>query len=102
MKKKAAESASKKGLLKEAIEDINREINNINKEKKQLNDQIKDADKNLENYRQFEKELQQRIAKLLEREAFLKDKKKRVAVDEDRLSDRLSKVRKIRSELDDV
>ena len=102
MKKKAVESQNKKGLLKEAIEDINREINNINKEKKQLNDQIKDADKNLENYRQFEKELQQRIAKLLEREAFLKDKKKRVAIDEDRLSDRLSKVRKIRSELDDV
>lgn len=92
----------KKSLIKEALGDINREILNISKEKKSLNDQIQNADKNLENFRNFEKRLQQKIAALLEREAILKEKKKAISLKEEKLADKLSKIERIKLELGEV
>ncbi len=90
------------GMLKEAIDDINREIARINLQKRKLNQQISDADSGLELSRRAEKRLQDKIADLLEKEASLKEKKKRITVDEESLSDKLLKIQKIRSELNDV
>ncbi|MFH1325239.1 MAG: hypothetical protein ABIH49_00515 [archaeon] len=103
VKKRVAKTKKgKKGMIREALLDLNREIANINKEKKRLGDQIKNSDKSLRNFMAFEKELQKRIAALLEREAALKEKKKNIGMREERLSDKLSKVQKIKSELDDI
>ena len=102
VKKKNKSVSEKKGMIKEAISDIDREIVNINKQKTRLNQQIKSSDKTLMDYRQFEENLQKRIAKLIQREASLRDKKKGVIAKEEKLSERLSKVKKIKSELDDV
>ena len=43
-----------------------------------------------------------RMQKLMEKEAILKEKKKKISQDEEGLSDKLSKIEKIKSELNDV
>jgi len=91
-----------KGILKEAMADINKEIARINIQKRKLNQQILDADSGLELSRRAERRLQERIAELLEKEASLKEKKKKVTQSEETLSDKLLKIQKIKSELSDV
>ena len=100
--KKSKNPRAKRGMLKEALADLSNEISNINKNKKMLNDQIKNADKSLESFRKFETKLQQKIANLLEREALLKERKKKISLDEERLTDKLSKIQRIKSELDEI
>jgi prefoldin subunit 5 len=92
----------KKNDLREAIEDVDKEIAGINKERKKLNEEGGKTDKSLEDYRQFERRLQQKIAKLLEREAALKEKRKGISVEEEKLSERLSKIRRVKTELDEI
>ncbi len=72
----------KKGMLKEAIDDINREISNVNLQKKKLNQQIENMDTDLESSRRAERKLQEKIAELMEKEAFLKEKKKKISAKE--------------------
>ncbi len=100
--KKEINSSPKKNLVKEAEADIDKEINSINSEKKSLNEEIKNTDKTLEDYRQYEKQLQQRIAKLLEREAVFKEKRKNDSAKDEQLSEKLSKIKRIKAELDEV
>ena len=94
--------ARDKSMIREALTDLSKEISNINKQKRKLNDQMKSGDKTLDTYREFEKQLQQRIAKLMEREAFLREKRKKISLKEEILTDKLSKVEKIKSELNQI
>ena len=108
MRKKGAKKnvsqqrSSPKSMIKEALADINKEILNINREKRNLNKQIKGVDTDLGTSRKFERDLQQKIAKLLEKEAFLKEKKKGISQKEENLGDKLSKIEKIKFELNDL
>jgi chromosome segregation ATPase len=102
MKKVSKPKNVQKNMIKEALADINREILNISLEKKKLNKQIKGVDTDLDKSIGFEKNLQQEIAKLVEKEASLKEKKKRVFQEGDKLVDRLSKIEKVKFELNDL
>jgi len=93
---------SKKGIIKEALGDLNREISNISKEKNKLKAQIKNADKNLQGFIGSEKELQYKIAQLIEKEASLKEERREMALREDVLSEKLSKIRRVKAELDSL
>lgn len=107
-KKKVAKrkpSTSKKrerGMIQEALADLSNEISRINSEKRRLNDQIVNADKNLKNSMEIERKLQQRIAQLAESEALLKQKKREISLKEEALADKLSRIRKIKVELDEI
>ena len=75
MKKKkrgSIKSGGKKSLLKEAIIDIDAELKRLNSEKTSLKTQISKLDKNVESAQVSEKELQGKIARLLEKEASLR------------------------------
>ena len=93
---------SKRGMIREALRDLNREILIIRKQKIDLNNQIRGADKNLDNFIAIEKSLQKKIAELGNKEASLKERKKKIFQNEERLMDRLSKIQKIKSELDEI
>ena len=92
----------KRSLLQEAILDIDRELSRLSKEKGSLKRQISGIDMSVETARSLEKKLQERIAKLLEKEAALTEKKKKTQTKTDRLSDKLSKIQKIKSEMSDI
>ena len=79
--KKTKKISNKKvddNILKEALSDINKEISILNKGKKELNKQIRNLDINMDNSRQIEKKLQEKIARLIEKEATLKEKSKKI------------------------
>ncbi len=106
-KKKAKTKISKqkpvkKSMIKEALADIDKEILNINLEKKNIDKQIKGVDTDLDTSREFEKNLQQKIANLLGEEASLKEKRKRISQGGDKLADKLSKIEKVKFELNDL
>ena len=106
MKKKRVEgkrrSNSSHSALSSAIKDLETELNSLSKEKttsKRLLDSIISA-VNID--RSKERELQQRIARLIEKEADLNEKKKKLQVKIERVSDKISKISKIKSEMSDV
>ena len=59
-------------------------------------------DVNVKNAQEIEKTLQQKIARLIEKEARLTEQKKKIQVKTDRLTDQLSKIKKIKSEMSEV
>ena len=101
-KKKETNTEKKKNILGDAIADINREIANIAVQKKKLNEQIGNADKGLELSRAAERKLQQKIARLLEQEASLREKKKEISMEEEKLSEKMSKIQKVKFELTEL
>ncbi|MFA4952832.1 MAG: hypothetical protein WC584_01265 [Candidatus Pacearchaeota archaeon] len=90
------------GMLREALVDINREILELNRQKKAIGFEIRNIDKSLSNSRETEKSLQQKIAKLIEREASFKSIKEQIVQKQEKLTDKLSKVQKIKFELGEV
>jgi len=100
--KKEKKSGEKNVLLKEAILDIDKELIRLNKDKSSLKRQISGIDVNVGDAQKLEKELQERIARLLEKEAGLIERKKNTQVKIDRLSDKLGKIGKIKLEMADV
>ena len=100
--KKISDAKGNNWILKEALSDINKEISSLNKIKKELNTQIRSLDINMDNSRQIEKKLQEKIARLIEKEASLKEKSKKILQKQDKLADRLSKVQKIKFDLGEI
>jgi len=100
-RKKAVEKPQK-NLIKEALLDINKEIDNINKDKRNLTRKISTSDISIEKAREAQRMLQERIANLLAREAAMKEKTSKLSTKEGKLSDRLAKIEKIKSELDGI
>jgi len=97
-----SKEVAKRSLLKEAISDIDQELKRLGKEKDSIKGQISGIDKSVENAQASEKAFQEKIAKLLEKEARLTEKKKSNQVMMDRLADKLGKIEKIKSEMADV
>ncbi len=93
---------SKKDMIKEAVDDINKEIANMKLQKKKLNQQISLLDKGLENSRESERELQKKITELIRKETLLKEEKKRISQDQGKLAEKLLRIQKIKTELDYV
>jgi len=102
VKKKVVKNAPvkvQKSMIKEALLDINQEISNIIKDRKNLEKQISSSSLSIDKAREAQKQLQEKIAKLLSKEAALKEKNSRLAGKESQLGDRLAKIEKIKSEL---
>ena len=102
VKKKVVKKApikAKKSMIKEALLDINQEISNIIKDRKNLDKQISSSSISIDKAREAQKALQEKIASLLAREASMKEKNSRLAGKENLLGDRLAKIERIKSEL---
>lgn len=89
-------------LVKEAVSDLDREINKIRKNKSGLNSELRNLDQSLDNAKQLEKKLQAKITNLESQELDLVDKKKSLKQKNDSLSERLSKVKAIKNQLSEV
>lgn len=102
MQKKKEVKRKPDRLVPEAIKDLNKEIIRIRKERTSLNLNLRNIDSSLENARDIEKKLEEKIAELEAKEAKLKDKAKRLKQKADSLGERLSKVRVIKEQLGEV
>jgi len=106
MKKRASVKRNKvtaKGsALSGAIRDLEIEIKRLSKEKSGLKRNLTSVSSAINVDRQMEKELQQKVARLIEREANLNQRRKNLQVKIDRAADKMSKITKIRSEMADI
>ncbi len=104
---RASESEEDKGLVKNAVLDLDGELARIRKERGTLNAQIKKIDYIIKNAEEVGKKVeklryQRRIAKLDAQEAELLQRKKKLQQKEDSLEKRMSKVKKAKESLSGV
>lgn len=85
-----------------AMRDLELEINRLSKEKTVSKKELDETTSAVNIDRKKERELQEKIARLIEKEAMLNEKKKKIQVKVDRLSDQISKISKIKSEMIDI
>ena len=103
MKKSGANAkVGKQSPLSSAIKDLDDEIKNSVKERTGLKKEFGDITSAIEVDHQKEKELQEKIAALIDIEAKLKQKKKNLQEKMDKVSDKMSKISKIKSEMADI
>ena len=98
---------AKKGLkansaLSGAISDLGEEIKKALKEKAALKKTLETVTGAMTVDRTKEKELQEKIARLIEKEASLNARKKKLESDIDRVSEKINKVSKIKAEMKDI
>ncbi len=93
---------NKKSALSGAIKDIESEIKNLSMEKRALKSSLDKVSSAMEIDHELEKQLQKKIAGLIEKEAKLNQKKKKLQTDIERVSDKVNKIAKIRSEISDI
>ena len=99
---KGPDSNKKSSALSGAIKDLNAEIQKASKEKSTLKKNLENISGAINVDRSKETELQERIAKLIQREASLNERKKKLESDIDRVSEKINKVSKIRAEMKDI
>lgn len=97
MKKK-----QKEPVFKEAITDLQKELSALGKEKADLQKRLQSIDTGISSSERTEKELKDRIARLIKKEANLNEKKKGIEAKQDAVSEKLGKVKKIKYELESV
>ena len=102
MKKGADKGMEKKSALASAIRDLETEIGKLGREKASYNQSLKGISSEMDSDHEKEKELQKKIAQLIEKEAALNQKKKNLQMKVDKLSDKLGKISKIKSEMADI
>ena len=100
--KKAAKVKVKRSALSGAIKDLDSEIKRLSKEKSQHKQSLHKTAATMEEDRRAERLLQKRIAALIEKEAKLNQRKKKLQGKVDRVSDKLNKINKIKSEMADI
>ena len=104
-RKKGVERSSVKRTkpsLSGVILDLQLEIKNLSKERSGMKKSLMDVTSSIEVDHDLENELRQKIANLVEKEAKLLKKKKKLEVDFDSASDKLNKISKISSEMKDI
>lgn len=92
----------KKSALSGAIRDLETEISSLGKERDSLKKSIEKASSNISENRQKELALQKVLANLAEKEAKLQEHKKELIGKSDKVSDKLGKMSKIKSEMKDL
>lgn len=100
--KKGVKRVDRKSILSGAVKDLTVEINKLGKEKSVHKRTLVSVSSAINVDREKEKELQQKIAKLIEREAKLNQKKKKLQTKIDSVSDKINKISKIKSEMADI
>tara|TARA_Y100000034_G_scaffold20974_2_gene24075 strand:+ start:1068 stop:1421 length:354 start_codon:yes stop_codon:yes gene_type:complete len=101
-KRTSKKQTKKKSALSGALKDLEREIRTLNKEKAELKRSSSSTSTMLDMTRQQERALQQRIARIIEKQARLNQRKKSLQVKIDRDADKINKISKIRSEISDI
>lgn len=89
-------------LVKEAVIDLDREINRVRGDKSSLNLELQNIDQNLENAQQLERRLKEKISRLDNKEAELIDNRKKLKQKSNYLSERLKKLKTIKEQLSEV
>lgn len=104
MKKRAdkGKNEAKVSALSGAIKDLEVEIKKLGRERGALKQSLGETGSAIEVDREKEKQLQEKIAKLIEREAGLNQKRKIIQSKVDKVSDKLNKITKIKSEMSDI
>jgi len=102
MKRLITKKNESKFVLSAAIRDLNVEISNLNREKAGMQKQLKEISSDMDVDRGKERELQEKIAKLIEREAKLNQEKKNLEVKIDKIADKIGKISKIKSEMSEL
>lgn len=101
-KKNKMNKTEKSGMLKEAVSDLDKEINQIRKDKSALNSELKNLDDGLDNAEQIEKRLKNKIAALEMKETEMVSRKNKLKQKNDILSKKLTKVKSIKDQLSDI
>jgi len=91
-----------KSALSSAIKDLENEIKSLSKERDSLRKSIERTSSNISESRKKELELQRILASLTEKEAKLQGHRKALLTKSDKVSDKLSKMSKIKSEMKDI
>lgn len=91
-----------KSALSGAIRDLETEISSLGKERDSLKRSIETTSSNISQNRQKELALQKVLANLAEKEARLQEHKKELQSKSDKVSDKLGKISKIKSEMKDL
>lgn len=103
MKKRGrGKNLSNESALSEAIKNLESEIRKLSKDKVGLKQELNNASSTINFDREKEKELQEKIAKLIEKEAKLNQKKKELESKIDSVSDKMGKISKIKSEMSEI
>lgn len=89
-------------LVKEAVIDLDKEINRVRGDKSSLNLELQNIDQNLENAQQLERRLKEKISRLDNKEAELIDNRKKLKQKSNYLSERLKKLKTIKEQLSEV
>lgn len=100
--KSKASVSMKKSPLSGAIKDLETEIRKLSRERTDLKAELTHVGTAIDVDRSKERELQQRIAILIEKEAKLNQRKKNLQTKIDRVADKVNKISKIKSEMADI
>jgi chromosome segregation ATPase len=100
--KSRQERLGKKSALSGAIKDLNLELKNLSRQKSDLKRSLGGANVSIDSDRRKEQQLQQQIARLIEKEARINKRKKGLQTKIDKVSDQMNKISKIRSEMGDI
>ena len=93
---------SSRRILSSAVRDLEIEISKLSNEKDVLRRELKKVSSSMDVDRDVEKELQKKIAGLVEKEVKLNQKKKILEMKIEGVSDKISKITKIKSEMTEI
>jgi len=93
---------SKKSGFENVIDDLNMAIQKLNQEKVKARKELNKVDDTIKYDHNTERELQLRIAKIVEEEAKLSQKRKKIEAKIDQVSTKLRKIAKVKSEMEEI
>lgn len=94
--------SKKKSALAGAVKELDTELSSLSKQRSALKTSIDRTSHTIETDRKHELELQQRISSLAEKEAELAQKKKGLENKSDKVTEKISKMSKIKAEMKDL
>ena len=100
--KNKTKSAASFSAFSEAIHDLDVELKALAKQKENMRRDLSETSSEVDRDRTKEKELQERIARLVEQEAHLSERKKKLQTSLDMVSDKMNKISKIKSEMTEL
>jgi len=100
--KARAKAKTVKSPLSSALKDLEFEMRKLNSEKSDFKDALSRVSSSLNANHNLERDLQKKIARIIEKEAKLNRKRKALTSRIDKISDQLSKISKIKSEMSDI
>ncbi len=101
-RKNMEDASDNKSVLSDAIKEIDTELNRLKREKGSLKQSFEKVSSDIDMERQREKEYEQKIGELIEKEAGLKKRKSEIESKIDKVNDKMGKMSRIKSEMRDI